>query len=385
MKILLLGEYSGFHNNLKQGLLELGHEVTLISSGDGFKQYPSDIKIEIWFKKYFFLKKIKNALFFFTRIDLASIELYYRFKKNKKLLIDFDVVQLINSIVFLGTPSIETKLLNYIFKKNTKIFMIAGGMDVPWVDYMLNKNTSFSSFTPYLENPSLKKYFLSGLKYTKFNFKKHYNFVYKNLNGIIPIDMDYEIVYNGLPKATPLIPTPINILKHPFKKLNLEQKIIIFCGINTTNQYAKGVQYFLKALNVIEEKYKNKVIIKITKNLPYNDYMEVYNEAHILLDQCLSFDQGYNGREAMAKGKVVFSGANDDFKKHYNITEENMPLIEAKPDVDYLVNKLSELIENPIKIKDISIRARKFIEQYHNHINIAQKYVDTWLDCKYEN
>jgi hypothetical protein len=27
MKILLLGEFSGLHNNLKDGLIELGHEV----------------------------------------------------------------------------------------------------------------------------------------------------------------------------------------------------------------------------------------------------------------------------------------------------------------------------------------------------------------------
>ena len=42
MKILLLGEYSGLFNSLKEGLVELGHNVTLISDGDGFKNYPSD-------------------------------------------------------------------------------------------------------------------------------------------------------------------------------------------------------------------------------------------------------------------------------------------------------------------------------------------------------
>ena len=67
------------------------------------------------------------------------------------------------------------------------------------------------------------------------------------------------------------------------------------------------------------------------------------------------------------------------------LTEDQMPLVEAKPDVNYLVTKLSELIENPNKMIEISTRARKFIEKNHNHIAIAQKYINTWLDYKYEN
>jgi hypothetical protein len=43
MKILLLGEYSNLHNSLKEGLCNLGHEVTLISTGDGFKGFSSDM------------------------------------------------------------------------------------------------------------------------------------------------------------------------------------------------------------------------------------------------------------------------------------------------------------------------------------------------------
>ena len=35
MKILLMGEFSGFYLNLKQGLQELGAEVTLAANGDG--------------------------------------------------------------------------------------------------------------------------------------------------------------------------------------------------------------------------------------------------------------------------------------------------------------------------------------------------------------
>ena len=43
MNILLIGEYSAFHNLLKKGLVLGGHTVTLAAYGDGFKQLPADI------------------------------------------------------------------------------------------------------------------------------------------------------------------------------------------------------------------------------------------------------------------------------------------------------------------------------------------------------
>ena len=46
MKILLIGEYSNLHNSLKQGLVNNGHNVVLLSNGDGFKNYETDILIK---------------------------------------------------------------------------------------------------------------------------------------------------------------------------------------------------------------------------------------------------------------------------------------------------------------------------------------------------
>ena len=45
MKILLIGEYSNVHATLATGLRELGHQVTVISNGDFWKNYPRDIDV----------------------------------------------------------------------------------------------------------------------------------------------------------------------------------------------------------------------------------------------------------------------------------------------------------------------------------------------------
>ncbi len=379
MKILLVGEYSGFHNSLKKGLIELGHDVTLIASGDGFKNYPADIKVNaFFFRKKTFFKKIKNLIFSLFKIDLAGLELLFRIKKRTKNLNHFDAIQFINSNCFLTKPSIEKKIFLHLSKLCPNRYVHGGGNDVFWTAYMLNVHKGYSSLTPYIKDPKLKSHFLPALKYTKKNYKDYYTFFIENINGIIPSDIDYKIVYKNTHKAFEMIPCPIDTSKLKFEPIKIDDKVIIFCGINTTNQYAKGIPYFLEALKAIEKKYKNRVQIKITKNIPYKEYIKIYDETHIFMDQCLSYDQGYNGREAMAKGKVVFSGANNDFRQFYNIKQNEMPLVEAKPDVKYLVTKLSELIEDHNKILEISKRARLFIEKEHNYIESAKKYLKTW-------
>ena len=45
MRILLLGEYSNVHATLAKGLKALGHDVTVLSNGDFWKDYPRDINL----------------------------------------------------------------------------------------------------------------------------------------------------------------------------------------------------------------------------------------------------------------------------------------------------------------------------------------------------
>uniref|UniRef100_UPI003743E456 glycosyltransferase n=1 Tax=Flavobacterium crocinum TaxID=2183896 RepID=UPI003743E456 len=102
----------------------------------------------------------------------------------------------------------------------------------------------------------------------------------------------------------------------------------------------------------------------------------MYNRSHILLDQIYGYDQGYNALESMAKGKVVFTNAENEFMSHYNLSQKIC--INAIPDVDYLVNELSFLIENPTAIVAIGKSARAFIEREHHYIKIAQQYMEKW-------
>ena len=74
MRILLIGEYSRFHNSLKEGLIALGHEVILVGTGDAFKNYPVDINIKPTLTTCnWFAIRLKNLLFRLTKIDIPRI------------------------------------------------------------------------------------------------------------------------------------------------------------------------------------------------------------------------------------------------------------------------------------------------------------------------
>ena len=115
MKILLIGEYSNLHNSLKQGLVNNGHNVVLLSNGDGFKNYEADILIKSSFFEKKFLKIISKVVDRLTGISLNEIELFIRTLFKIKSLKKFDVVQLINERAFKTSPRMEKILLKNLF------------------------------------------------------------------------------------------------------------------------------------------------------------------------------------------------------------------------------------------------------------------------------
>jgi glycosyltransferase involved in cell wall biosynthesis len=377
MKILLVGEYSRLHNSLKEGLVNLKHDVTIVAAKDGFKNYDIDLLIK---KKYQtgLLKKVKNLIYRFSKIDLESLQIKNQIINLRPQLSDFDVVQFINEASFGCTAVIEQDIFDLISTWNKNVFLLSCGTDHTSVKYAHDNKLRYSILTPYLNG---KDQFLSsyGLKYLQPDYIELHHHIYNAVNGVIASDLDYHLPLLNQPKYLGLIPNPINSDTLKFKELVIEDKIVIFHGINEHNYYKKGNDIFEEALAIIDRKYSDKIKIVTVKSLPYKEYIKTYNEAHIVLDQIYAYDQGYNALEAMAKGKVVFTGAEKEWLDYYDISENSIA-INALPDADDIAKKLEWLILNPEKIVEISNNARQFIETHHNYITCAKKYLKTWQE-----
>ena len=378
MKILLLGEYSRLHNSLKEGLVALGHEVTIVGCGDKFKKFPVDYSI---YAAVCNDNKIANFLFKSIRkvlgLDFEKIEKAIRFYFLLSEFNKYDHVQLINSDALETYPILSRFLYKKLFKKIKSRSLLICGDEVPVVDYWFQNELKYSVLTPYFEDNSLENQFQFPLKYRKENYKKTFKWLKENCQQLITSDLDYGIPMQKMGYSTTFIPNPINTDKIVFQPIENTNKIIIFLGINRLSYLKKGINYFEKALEIIREKYADKVEIIVTENLPYNEYISIYNKAHILLDQVFAYDQGYNALEAMAKGKVVFTGAETEFLNQYQLQEDEV-CINALPNETEIAAKLSLLIEHPEKIIAISKNARNFIEKQHDYKTIATKYLACW-------
>ena len=378
MKILLLGEYSRLHNSLKEGLIALGHEVTIVGCGDKFKKFPVDYSI---YARICNDNKIANFLFKGIRkvinLDLEKIEKAIRFYLLLPKLKGFNHVQLINSDALETYPILSRLLYKKLFKKIKSRSLLICGDETPIVDYWFQNELKYSVLTPYFEDNSLESQFQFPLKYRKKSYRKTFEWLNENCQKIITSDLDYEIPMQKMGFETTFIPNPINIDKIAFQNTEIKDKIVILLGINRLSYIKKGIIYFEKALEIIRERYADEIEIIVTENLPYNDYILQYNKATILLDQVFAYDQGYNALEAMAKGKVVFTGAETEFLNQYQLQEDEV-CINALPDENQIAAKISFLIEHPEKIMKISKNARNFVEKEHDYKTIAAKYLTCW-------
>jgi glycosyltransferase involved in cell wall biosynthesis len=376
MRILLLGEYSCLHNSLKEGLINHGHEVTIVGNGDGFKKYPIDFNIDAKWSKSKLINIPRQIIYRLFKYDFAKLEHGIRFYFLLSKLKNFDIVQLISETPIQTNIKLEYYLLRRIKEQNKKMFLLSSGADVVFTQALMDNKFRYSLLDPYLKNPSLIEEYRHLLQYLDSNRKEHHQKIYTLIQGVIATDIDYVIPLKEHPKFLGLIPNPINLEKLTYSENKVIDKTIIFHGINRWNYYKKGNDIFEEALSIIKKKFGSKVIITTVENIPYQKYIKLYDDAHILLDQIYAYDQGYNALEAMAKGKVVFTGAESEFMEHYNLIEQ--VAINALPDVNAIVKVLSFLIENSEEITTIGKRARAFVEKEHDYIKIADKYLEVW-------
>ncbi|MEZ4802155.1 MAG: glycosyltransferase [Gelidibacter sp.] len=377
MKILLVGEFSRLHNSLKEGLVDLGHEVLLVGSGDQFKKYPVDLNIGIQFFNASIPLWVRKVILKLTNKDIADLEIAYRFRKILSKLKGYDVVQLINEDALGIHPKLQIGLLTKLKNQNKDLFLLCCGDDYLTINYFLGNSDKYSILTPYLQDKTLKKQFKYSLKYITKPYKKLHDAINKLNRGVIASDMDYHLPMRGHSNYLGMIPNPINVEKLSHLDLKIEDKIIIFHGVNTHNYIKKGNGIFDEALDIIQEKFNDKVDIIRTESLPYADYIKTYDACHILLDQVYAYDQGYNALEAMAKGKVVFTGAEQEWLEYYKLKEDTVA-INALPNAEKIADKLEWLILNPKKILEISRNARAFIEREHHYVRIAERYLKVW-------
>lgn len=354
MKVLLLGAYSGFYKNLKEGLRQLGVQVTHAASGDGFKRIPVDLSFD--------LVKDQRVNRYLSRVVPITVI---------KKLQDYDVVQLVNPFAFHSFYSLDRWFYNRLIKQNKKVFVSAAGDDAYFwrVGRSVLKYGPFDDFLRY--DKKTTSYYMSTDQAFEYN-----RWLVAQSHGVIPVMYEYERSYESCDKRLRTIPLPINLKNIAYRENSVHGKLVVLHGLN---RYGfKGTRHVEQAFEILSRRYPNDLELIIKGNLPLDQYLKLMQRVNVVVDQMYSYSLGMNGLYALAMGKVVLGGAEPEGLRSLGIT--STPVINVAPSANELISVIERLLDCRSQLPGIGRSGRGLVAQVHDHVRIAERYLETWRE-----
>jgi glycosyltransferase involved in cell wall biosynthesis len=288
----------------------------------------------------------------------------------------YDVVQLINPIFFELKAQRLMPFYRYLRRHNRKIVMGAFGMDYYWASV----NTD-----------------IRPLRYSDFNFgdkprtdieaqrfrDEWIGTPKEKLCKQIALDCDaipaglyeYWATYNEEPQLRDkicFIPYPI-VMPEIYRTAFYGGPLKLFAGISRDRNAYKGTDIMLRAAQRLQEKYPDKLELKIVEGIPFDEYKRLLEGSDAILDQLYSYTPSMNALLAMSKGIIVVGGGEPE---NYEILGENelRPIINVQPNEQSVYDELEKLILNPERIPELKRQSVEYIRRHHDYIKVAERY-----------
>lgn len=366
MRILLLGEYSNVHWTLACALRKLGHEVCVVSNGDEWKGYPTDIPL------------IRTAG------RLGSIVYLYKVLRLLPKLKGYDVVQLINPVHFIDLKAERgIRIYNYLRRHNKRVFLGAFGYDHYYVyDSVICRTLRYCDY--YTPSREVHHEWNTANEHDWLHtFKKDANIhIAQTCDGIISGLYEYDVAYRPyFPEKTSFIPFPIEVKEVDEKVLTMQEnrKLRFFIGIQRHRTALKGTDIMLRALERVVADYPDCAEMIKAESLPFNQYKEMMNSSDVLLDQIYSYTPAMNALQAMSQGLIVVGGGEDE---NYAILNEKelRPIINVQPDEEDIYCKLEQLVLHPERIFQLKRDSIEYIRRHHDSLKVAKQYIAIWTN-----
>ena len=363
MKILLLGEYSNVHWTLACALRKLGHEVCVVSNGDEWKGYESDVSLIRQPGRW------------------GSIVYLYKVLRLLPKLRGYDVVQLINPVHFVDLKAERgVKIYDYLRRHNKKVFLGAFGYDYYYVyDSVVRRTLRYCDFyTPEREvhhewNEANEHDWLH-------TYKKEANIhIAETCDGIISGLYEYDVAYRPyFGNKTTFIPLPIDIDSIEPPTLHaVGDKIRFFIGIQRHRTALKGTDIMLRALERLHSTYPHRVEIVKAESVPFAQYKEMMRNSDVLLDQIYGYTPAMNALLGMSQGLILVGGGEPE---SYELIDEKelRPIINVQPNEEDIYRQLEWLALHPEHIERLKRESIEYTHRHHDSIKVAKQYLEAW-------
>ena len=357
MRILLLGEYSNVHATLAEGLRQMGHEVTVASNGDFWKDYHRDVDLSR------------------TSGRLGGLKLLARVYSLLPSWRGFDVVQLINPMFLELRAERLFHIYRYLRRNNKKMVLGAFGMDWYWVyECTYKKPLRYSDFNigdKLRTNESAQREQSDWLGTSKERLNK---MIAEDCDAIVTGLYEYQVCYEPyFPQKTQFIPYPIKMSAHPTISEEKPDKLRLFIGISRNRSEYKGTDIMLRAAEAIHEKHPDLLEIIKAEGVPFSQYQQMMESSDALMDQLYSYTPAMNALLALSKGIIVIGGGEPE---NYEILGESQlrPIVNVLPTYESVCQELERLVLHPELIPVLKRQSIEYVNRYHDYLKVAVQY-----------
>lgn len=361
MRILLIGEYSNVHATLAEGLRALGHQVTVVSNGDFWKDYPRDVNLCRKPGKWGGMTYLARTIALLPRMT------------------GFDVVQLINPMFLELKAQRIGPIYKFLRSHNKKVYLGAFGMDYYWVhENITHKPLRYSDFNignTLRTDEAAQRERRDWIGTAKEKLNK---MIAADCDGIIAGLYEYWACYKPVyPDKTAYIPYPIKPKETSSVHVEDQSRhpLRLFIGISKGRSAYKGTDIMLAAAKAIKAKYPGKVELRIAEGVPFEQYSQMMNGSDAILDQLYSYTPSMNPLEAMSRGVICIGGGEPE---NYDILGDKdlKPIINVQPTYTSVYQALEWMVEHPEETERLKRESMEYILRYHHYMKVAQQYVD---------
>jgi hypothetical protein len=355
MKVLFLGDYSGLHWTLAQGLRSLGHEAFVSASGDGFKsmRYDKRLCIEGGGPRRSLLRKFQ------TLLDLPQYSGY-------------DVVQLINPFVF-GKKGYNRWYVDQLKKRNGKLVLTAAGDDPVVAARILSGGMRYSFMHAAMAAPFGSREFRDITRLVHHRYVEENLRILDRMDAVMPFSYEYQVGYRHSVKCTPIVPYPFDpSLVSPTGEQSEQTTLNVFHGLSRS--VFKGSGIISEGMQMARCRHGDALKITIADRMPYDDYVRALGSADILIDQCNSYGYAMNAIIGLAMKKIVFSGAEPEALRALGIPMEECPVVNIIPDPEQVAESISSFVLNFRKTQALKAVGAAYAEKHHSLAKVSAIY-----------
>lgn len=354
--------------HLADQLSRRSFEVTVFTPRGSYSEHSFD--------SYFKIYKLRPQLKYGNAAIVLQLAAY---------LLKFDIVHL--HYPFLGAST--AILLAKLIKRKKIKFILHYHMDLVGRDW---KSWVYKSYNWFFLKKLVKaadQIIISSDDYLKTSLLNRFRHHYQNKFRILPNGVDINYFY------------PKNKDYHLIGKYHLEEKkVILFVGALDSAHYFKGVNYLIKAVELLNRRdYKLIIVgdgdlrsvyedmaessnlgdrIIFTGYLPDEELIKYYNLCDIFILPSIDRSEAFGMvlLEAMSCAKPVIAS---DLSGVREVVDKKINGLLVKPKNSELLSKLIEtLLDNPKLGRDYGLNGRKKVEQYYSWDKITENLIKVY-------